>query len=68
MVGVTAKAAIAELGGGEAASAFPKVQSYLQRFEKIEVCTLAAGDVGAFTKASNHRTISFVEKGLRDTL
>ncbi|CAN0391152.1 unnamed protein product, partial [Laminaria digitata] len=52
VVGVTAQAAIAWLGSGKAASAFPKVQSYLQRFEKIEACTQAASDLGTFTKAS----------------
>lgn len=52
VVGVTAQAAVARLGSDEAASAFPKTQSYLQRFEKVEACIQAASDVGAFTKAS----------------
>ena len=51
-MGVTAQAVIARLGSGEATSAFPKIQSYLQRFEKVEACIQAASDIGAFTKAS----------------
>lgn len=52
VVGVTARAVVALLGDGEAASAFPKVQAYLQRLGKIKACMRGAVDVGTFTKVS----------------
>lgn len=52
VVGVTAKAMLDLLDDGDAASAFPKVQAYVQRWGEKEA--LAAADVGEFTKASRH--------------
>ncbi|CAN0385338.1 unnamed protein product [Pylaiella littoralis] len=52
VVGVTVKAVMESLGGGEEASAFVKVQAYAQRVGEIDSCAQAAGAVGVFTQAS----------------
>lgn len=51
-MGVTVKAVMESLGGGEEASAFVKVQAYAQRVGEIDSCAQAAGAVGVFTQAS----------------
>lgn len=55
VVGVTAKAVVASLGEGVAASSFLKVKAYVQRLEDLAAYAHAANAAGAFTEASIHQ-------------
>lgn len=56
VVGVTAKAVVASLGEGGAASSFVKAKAYVQRVGELAACTQAASSMGAFTEASLYDT------------